>query len=344
MIVKRRTMLAAAAAGALAAPWPTPWIGGTARAQARQLKISHQFPGGTIDSGDFRDRLVRKFAADVEKRTNGGLKFDIYPNASLVKVNSQFSALRRGALDLSLVPISYSGGEVPETNIGLLPALVPSYDIGSKWKNAEVGKFLSQVLADKGVIIVTWIWQAGGVASRTKPLVTPDDAKGMKVRGGSREMDMMFKDAGASVLSLPSNEIYAAMQTGAMDAALTSSTSLISFRLEEVSKGLTTGRGKSYWFMFEPLLMSKQIFDKLPKAQQDAIMQVGAELEKFAVDNAKADDEAVAAVYVKAGAKVADLDDATLVKWQTLAKPVWKDYADKNENCAKLLALAQKLL
>ena len=308
------------------------------------LKISHQFPGGTIDSGDFRDRLVRKFAADVEKRTNGGLKFDIYPNASLIKVNSQFSALRRGALDLSLVPISYSGGEVPETNIGLLPALVPSYEIGSKWKNAEVGKFLSQVLAEKGVIIVTWIWQAGGVASRTKPLVTPDDAKGMKVRGGSREMDMMFKDAGSSVLSLPSNEIYAAMQTGAMDAALTSSTSLISFRLEEVSKGLTTGRSKSYWFMFEPLLMSKQVFDKLPKAQQDAIMAVGAELEKFAVDSAKADDEAVAAVYLKAGAKVADLDDAALAKWQALAKPVWKDYADKNENCAKLLALAQKLL
>ena len=41
---------------------------------------------------------------------------------------------------------------------------------------------------------------------------------------------------------------------------------------------------------------------------------------------------------------VADLDDAALAKWQALAKPVWKDYADKNENCAKLLALAQKLL
>jgi TRAP-type C4-dicarboxylate transport system substrate-binding protein len=129
-----------------------------------------------------------------------------------------------------------------------------------------------------------------------------------------------------------------------MDAALTSSTSLISFRLEEVSKALTTGRSKSYWFMFEPLLISKDVFDKLPKAQQDAIMTVGAELEKFAVDNAKADDNAVAAVYAKAGAKVADLDDAALAKWQVLAKPVWKDYADKNENCAKLLALAQKLL
>src|SRR5437764_9288579 len=291
------------------------------------LTISQQFPGGTIDQGDFRDRLVRKFAADVEKRTNGALKVDIYPNSSLVKVNSQFSALRRGALDLSLVPLSYGGGEVPETKIGRLPARVPSDEVGSKWKNAEVGKFLSQFLAEKGVIVVTWIWQAGGVASRTKPVLSPDDAKGMKVRGGSREMDMMFKDAGASVLSLPSNEIYAAMQTGAMDAALTSSTSLISFRLEEVSKAPTSGRGKSYWFMFEPLMMSKEVFDKLPKPQQDAIMTVGAELEKFAVDSAKADDDAVANVYAKKGAKVVDLDDAALAKWQQIAKPVWKDYA-----------------
>ena len=340
MTVSRRRFVT----GSLAAV-PLALAGSRALAQApTTLKISHQFPGGTVDSGDFRDRLARKFAADVEKKTSGGLKFEIYPNSSLVKVNSQFSAMRKGALDMSLVPLSYAGGEVAETNIGLLPALVPSYEIGSKWKNAEVGKLLTQLLAEKGVIIVTWIWQAGGVAARAKPLVSPDDAKGVKVRGGSREMDMMFKSAGASVLSLPSNEIYAAMQTGAMDAALTSSTSLISFRLEEVSKFLTSGRGKSYWFMFEPLMMSKEVFDKLPKPQQDAIMSVGADLEKFAIDSAKADDVAVANVYMKAGAKVADLDDATLAKWQVLAKPVWKDYADKNENCAKLLVAAQKLL
>jgi len=338
MNITRRRLLASAAATLPLA------VGSRAFAQATTtLKISHQFPGGTIDSGDFRDRLCRRFAQEVEKRTGGGLKFDIYPNSSLVKVNAQFSAMRRGALDLSLFPLSYAGGEVPETNIGLLPALVPSYEVGSRWKNAEVGKLLSQIMAEKGIVIVTWIWQAGGVAARAKPLVAPDDAKGLKVRGGSREMDMMFKDAGASVLSLPSNEIYAAMQTGAMDAALTSSTSLISFRLEEVSKFLTSGRSKSYWFMFEPLLMSKQIFDKLPKPQQDAIMSVGADLEKFAVESAMADDNAVAAVYTKAGAKVYDLDEATLAKWTVLARPVWKDFADKNENCAKLLALAEKI-
>ena len=332
-------------AGSLAAV-PLALAGRAVRAQGvTTLKISHQFPGGTIDSGDFRDRLCRKFAQDVEKKTNGALKFDIYPNSSLVKVNSQFSALRKGALDLSLVPLSYAGGEVAETNIGLLPALVPSYDVGSKWKTAEVGKLLSQILAEKGVIIVTWIWQAGGVASRAKPLVGPDDAKGVKVRGGSREMDMMFKDAGASVLSLPSNEIYAAMQTGAMDAALTSSTSLISFRLEEVSKFLTSGRGKSYWFMFEPLMISKEVFNKLPKAHQDIIMAVGAEQEKFALEAARADDKLVADVYTKAGAKAYDIDGPTLAKWQAIAKATaWKDYGEKNENTKALIAAAQKLL
>ena len=317
-----------------------------ARAQAAgTLKISHQFPGSSGDSGDFRDRLCQKFGAEVEKRTKGGLKFQVYPGASLMKVNAQFSALRKGALDVGLVPLSYAGGEVPETNIGLMPALVPSYEVGTAWKTAEVGKLLTQVLDDKGVMILSWIWQAGGVASKIKPVVTPDDAKGLKIRGGSREVDMMLKDAGASVISLPSNEIYAAMQTGAMDAAITSSTSLISFRLEEVAKALTTGRGRSYWFMLEPLLVSKAIFSKLPKDQQDAMVAVGAEMEKFGLEGAKADDQAVAGVYAKAGAKVVDLDEPTLKKWQAIARGnAWKDFGEKSESCAKLLAAAQKLI
>lgn len=317
----------------------------SAQAQTAELKISHQFPGGTLTEGDFRDRLCRRFAADVEKETKGALKLTVYPGSSLMKVNAQFAALRRGALDLSLFPLSYAGGEVPETNIGLMPGLVTSYEQAYGWKNAEAGKLLAQILAEKGVIVVTWIWQGGGVASRGKPIVTPEDAKGLKIRGGSREMDMILKEAGASVITLPSNEIYAGMQTGAMDAAMTSSTSLMSFRLEEVSKALTTGKRWNYWFMFEPLIMSKAIFDKLPKPQQEAIVRVGAQLEKFALDSAKADDMAVAEVYAKKGAKVADLDEASVKKWQAIARDTaWKDYAAKNENCAKLLAAAIKTL
>ncbi|WP_061537272.1 TRAP transporter substrate-binding protein DctP [Collimonas arenae] len=337
-LVSRRTVL-----GALAT---TPfWSMSSVWAQSGALKISHQFPGGTISEGDFRDRLTRMFAEEVGKRTKGSLKFEIYPGSSLMKTNSQFSALRKGALDFSLVPLNYAGGEVPEVNIGLMPGLVTSYEQGAAWKNAEVGKELSRILLEKGVIIVSWIWQAGGVASRTKPIVDPSDVKGLKVRGGSREMDLILKEAGAAVVTLPSNEIYAAMQTGAMDAAMTSSTSLISFRLEEVSKSLTSGRDKAYWYMLEPLMISKATYDRLTKEQQAAVMAVGAEMEKFAESAARLDDSGVAAVYQKAGAKVVDLNAATVKKWQDIARnTAWKDYAAKNDNCAKLLKLAEKLL
>ena len=320
-------------------------LAGRALAQAGTLKISHQFPGGTATEGDFRDRLCRRFAADIEKRSNGALKAAVYPGSSLMKTNAQFSAMRKGALDISLYPLPYAGGEVAEANIGLMPALVPSYEIGAQWKTSEVGRMLAKTLNDKGIVLLSWIWQAGGVASRATPLVAPDDAKGLKVRGGSREMDMVLKAAGASVISLPSNEIYAAMQTGAMDAAMTSSTSFISFKLEEIAKNLTSGRNKAYWFMFEPLMMSKDVFDKLPKAQQDIMMEAGAAQEKFATDAARADDKAAADIYAKAGAKVFDIDDATLRKWQAIARDTaWKDYTARSESCAALMKAAQKLV
>ena len=311
----------------------------------KTLNISHQFPGGTIQAGDFRDRLCRKFAESVEKRTKGALKFQVYPGSSLMKTNAQFSALRKGALDISLFPMPYAGGEVPEVNIGLMPALVTSYEQAAKWKTAEVGRLLTKALEDKGIVILSWVWQAGGVASRSKPIVLPEDVKGMKIRGGSREFDMMLKAAGASVISLPSNEIYAAMQTGAMDAAYTSSTSFMSFKLEELAKGFTSARNKSYWFMLEPLLMSKQIFDALPKDQRDALMAAGAEMEKFGMEAAKDDDRTAALAYARAGSKVVDLDSAVIEKWRTIARQTaWKDYSEKNATCAALLAAAEKLM
>ena len=338
MIMNRRRLLG----GALAVPAAIAGARSRTAHAAQTFKISHQFPGGTIAEGDFRDRLCRTFAAEIEKRTNGALTGQVYPNSSLMKTVAQFSALRKGALDLSLYPISYAGGEFAELNIGLMPGLVSSYKQGAAWKPSEAGKKLAAFLAEKGVIIVSWIWQAGGVASRSVPIVDPQDAKGLKVRGGSREMDMVLQAAGATTLSTPSNELYAAMQTGACDAAITSSTSLISFRLEEVARSLTTGRGKSYWFMLEPLVMSKRVFDALPRDQQDMIVALGGELEEFGTREAMADDQKVAEVYARKGARVSDLDAATVDKWRAIARETaWKDYAAKTPLSAELLKLAE---
>ena len=99
--MKKRQLLQALASLSVASlPFASAW------AQSTTLKISHQFPGGTLTEGDFRDRLVRRFAVEVEKRSKGALKFEIYPGSSLMKTNSQFAALRKGALDLALIPLS----------------------------------------------------------------------------------------------------------------------------------------------------------------------------------------------------------------------------------------------
>lgn len=309
--------------------------------QTRVLKISHQFPASTPTEGDFRDQLAHRFAAEVEKRTNGQLKFEIYPASSLVKTFAQFGALRKGALDMAVLPLAYGGGEVPEVNLGLMPALVTSYEQGLRWKDAPIGKEWSKLVEDRGIKILTWVWQAGGIASQSKPFIAPDDAKGLKVRGGSKEVDLMLIGAGSAITNVPSNEIYSAMQSGVLDAAVTSSTSLISFRLYETSKNLTTGRKNTFWFMFEPLVMSKTVFDSLTKDQQQAVLDVGASLEKFALEQAKADDQRVADVYAKAGSKVVDMDDASFAKWRAIAQQTaWDNFAKNVKDGKRWLDLA----
>jgi TRAP-type C4-dicarboxylate transport system substrate-binding protein len=315
----------------------------TAWAQPTNLKISHQFPGGSVAEGDFRDRLCRMFAAEAERATRGKVKFSIYAGSSLMKSDAQIPALAKGSLDMSLVPLTYAGADFPEVNIALMPGLVTSYEQGYAWKNEEIGKEFQRMLADRGIVILSWIWQAGGVASRGKPIIDPEDAAGLKVRGGSHEMDLLLKQAGASVVDMPSDEIRQAMEHGQLDAAMTSSSSLISFRLDKVSKYVTTARTGAYWFMLEPLLMSRAAFDKLPRDQQATLMAVGADLEAFARRSAQMDDAAVAALFQGAGGRTVDLTGESLKKWQDLARnTAWKDYAERNANCAKLMALAEK--
>jgi len=134
-------------------------------ADVKVLKLSHQFPASTGDDGDFRDQLARKFAKEVEEKTGGSLKIEIYPGSSMMKPKSQFGALRKGILDMSVLPLAYGSGEVPEVGLTLMPALVQNYDQGLRWKTAPIGAALEKLLDDKGIKIVTWVWQAGGIVS-----------------------------------------------------------------------------------------------------------------------------------------------------------------------------------
>ncbi len=337
-MIARRSLIAGASAGAGLLAMPA-----VLRAQtARTLKLSHQFPGGTLEEGDARDRICRRFAAEVAKRTDGALKVDVYANSSLMKTLAQFGSLRRAALDMTLVPLSYAGGEVQECNLSLMPGLVANYDQARRWRTSPIGQELAKTLEDKGVVFVTWIWQSGSIVSRGGPVLVPEDVKGLKVRGGGREMDMVFQAAGAQVSTMPSSEMYIGMQTGALDAAISTSTSLISFRLDELTKNLTSGLGRSFWYILEPLLMAKSTFQALTPDQQKVVREVGLELEDYAFDAAKRDDQELVRSYAAKGAKVHDLTAEHIEKWRALSRDTaWKDFSNKSARNADLMKLAE---
>jgi TRAP-type C4-dicarboxylate transport system substrate-binding protein len=294
-------------------------------ADAKVLKISHQWPGGTADEGDFRARLAHKFAQEVEKRTNGSLKFEIYPAGSLMKAKQQFDAMSRGALDMSVFPLAYQGGKIPMVNITLMPALITSYEQGLRWK---IGAELTKTLEKHGVKIVTWVWQAGGNVARDKPILNPEDVSGLKVRGAGKSIEVMLKAAGGAIVSIPSSEGYSAMQTGVADAMWTS---------------VTTAQNKTFWFMFEPLLMAKSTYDSLTPEQQKIVTEVGASLDSFAMESAKEDDKRVADVYRKAGVTVHDMDEAMFAKWRKIAeKSAWKEYTTKVKDGKRLMEISVK--
>lgn len=295
--------------------------------QVRVLKIGHQFPGGTIEEGDFRDRLCRKFAAEVEKRTNGTLKCEVFPQNKLVKPDVQLDALKSGAMDLCLMPLNNAFDKLPELNVTLLPGVIKSYEQGLRWKTAPIGHDVTTLLEQNGAVTLTWVWQAAGIVAAIRPVLVPDDVRDLRVRGAGKSVDTVLTVVGGKVLSMASSEIPKAFREGKVDAAITSSTSLVAFKLQDFCRAVTTPRIRALFYFPEPLLMSKLTFDSLTPDQKRIVTEVGASLEKFALDCARADDETLARTYLAANASVADMDDEQWLMWQRVARAAaWRDY------------------
>ena len=168
-----------------------PWDGCGWLCALKVIKISHQFPAATGEDGDFRDRLARSLRRKRRSGPTGESKFEVYPTGSLVKTFSQSARCAKVRSTCRSCPLP-TGAGIPECNLGLMPALVTGYDRACAG-SPPIGKELARILDDKGMKFLTWVWQAGGIASRPIRLWSPDDAEGLEDAGGSKEMDLMIK-------------------------------------------------------------------------------------------------------------------------------------------------------
>jgi TRAP-type C4-dicarboxylate transport system substrate-binding protein len=306
------------------------------QAEVMTLRISHQWA-----QGDVRDTLSRKFAEKVEKKTDGALKFEIYPAKSLFKPKAQFDAMVEGALDMSVFPLDYASGKVPQFSITLMPCIITSIDHGMKWIESEIGQEVERIMEASGIKMITWAWFGGGIGSIPKPITYPEDVKGLKMRAAGKMFEYMLHEAGAAITSMPSSELYQALQTGVLDACLTSSSSFYSYRLYEQLKYYNSPRNYAIWFMLEPLVMSMATWNKLTPEQQKIVSEVGKELQEFMREETKKENGRVADIFAEKGVEVHDMTKDEWDVWAEFARnTAWKKFAQDVEGGQKLIDLA----
>lgn len=280
------------------------------------LKASHQFPGG---KGDVRDEMVQIIAKEVEK-AGVDLKIQVFPGASLYKPNDQWNALTRGLLDMSAFPLDYASGRVPQFSATLMPGLVGSLDRAKRLNASPFMADIKKIIEDNGVVVIADAWLSGGFVSKKACITSPDSIKGQVVRAAGPAFEQMLAAAGSSISSMPSSEIYTGMQTGVLDAANTSSASLVSYRLFEQGKCLTAPGANALWFMYEPVLMSKRVFERLSEPQRAAILAAGKKSEEFFDTEIRKGDAKMVDAFKKAGVEVTEMSKADYDAWLEVAK------------------------
>src|SRR5881397_2958706 len=280
------------------------------------LRAAHQFPGG---KGDVRDEMVQIIARDA-KAAGVDLEVQIYPGASLFKPNEQWNALVNGQLDISSFPLDYASGKVRAFGATLMPALVRNHQRAARVNDSQFMKDIKAKIEQAGVIVLADAWLAGAVASKKACIRTPADIKGLKIRSAGPTFAAMWQAAGASIVSVPSNEVYNALQTGVADATDTSSGSFVSFRIYEQVKCLTAPGENALWFMYEPVLMSKKTFLRLDRKQQDAMLQAGRKSQQFFAANAKGLDDEMVKVFKDHKVEVITLTPAEYDAWIKVAR------------------------
>ncbi len=312
----------------------------TAEAQT-VLKASHQFPGG---KGDPRDEMVQIIAKEV-KAANVGLEVQVYPGASLFKPNDQWNAIVGGQLDITSLPLDYASGKVGAFSATLMPGLVRNHERAARINSSPFMQEIKAKIDKAGAMVLADAWLAGAIASKQGCIRKPEDIKGQKVRSAGPTFASMWQSAGASIVSIPSNEVYNALQTGVADATDTSTGSFVSFRIYEQVKCVTAPGDNALWFMYEPVLISKKSFARLTKPQQDALVAAGKKSQDYFDKESKKLDDEMVQTFKKNNVEVVTLTPEEYEAWLKIARESsYKTFAAEVSDGKKLIddALAVK--
>jgi TRAP-type C4-dicarboxylate transport system substrate-binding protein len=303
---------------------------------ATDLKLSHQW-----STKDVRHK-VAQIVADEVAAAGVDLNIKIFPSKSLVKPKEQYNMMSRNLLDMSVFPLSYAAGQQPAVSLTLMPGLVKNHDHAARLTKSPFMDALQEKMAEDNVMVLVHGYLAGGFVGKDKCIVKPEDVHGLQTRAAGKSFEQMLIGAGASITSMSSSEIYSAMQTGVIDAANTSSSSFVSYRIYEQVKCYTpASENIALWFLYQPLIMSKDKFDDLNADQQAALLAASKKAEAFYLAEAKLQDAKSTEVFREAGVEIAEMTQANFDAWRAIAQETsYKNFVSSVKDGQKLLDMA----
>jgi C4-dicarboxylate-binding protein DctP len=265
------------------------------------------------------------FKKIAEERTKGRVKVEVYPNSQLYKDKEEMEALQLGAVQMlapSLAKFAPLG--VKEFELFDLPFIFDNYQELHKVTQGPIGAKLLKKLESRGILGLSY-WDNGfKVMSANKPLRSPADFRGQKMRiQSSKVLDAQMRSMGANPQVLAFSEVYQALQTGVVDGTENPPSNLYTQKMHEVQKYVTLS---DHGYLGYAVIVNKKYWNALPADIRKILEGAMKDATKYANDIAKKDnDEALAAVKKSGRSQLISLTPQERAAWKKAMDKAHKD-------------------
>ena len=323
--------LCACGSGSTAASSSTAASTGTS-AETYNIKLGHS---DTVDN--LLHVSLLNFKAYVEEKSEGRLKVDVYASEQLGSNAEMAEMVEMGSLDAMMLPQGQEANYAPKLNILGMPFLFSSYDDVYKVLDSEIGDELIADLASHNMIQLAY-WENGlrQTTNSVRPINTPEDLKGLKIRTPEDKVTMaIFEALGASPAPLAFSELYLALQQNTFDGQENPVSNIHANNFQDVQKYLAMTNHK---YECKNMVFSLTTWNKLPADLQQILLDgakiYGDEHRKAIVDST----DAMLEDLVAAGMEVTYPDTAA---FQEATQVVYSDFYAENDWAEDLVARIQ---
>ena len=272
------------------------------------------------------------FARRAEELTKGRVKVEVYPNSTLYKDKEEMEALQLGAVQMLAPSLAKFGPlGVKEFEVFDLPFIFDSYEDLHKITKGPVGKQLLAKLEPKGVKGLAF-WDNGFKSmSANRPLRTPDDFKGLKMRiQSSKVLEAQMRSVGALPQVMAFSEVYQALQTGVVDGTENPHSNLYTQKMHEVQKHMTL---TNHGYLGYAVITNKKFWEGLPADIRGQLEQAMAEATEYANKIAKEENDG-ALEKVRASGKT-QIYTPTAAERAALKKAMMKTHKEMESRIGK---------